>query len=208
MIEKYEEILEKITQWRKLKFSLNSKFDFRKYENLKDLLKFQHGWQPSKDFHIYENKKGYIRFIQNRDYSTSNHITYIPKNRLIKTCGKEDIIMDKYGDAGKVRFGLEGAYNVALMKIIPKEKEHKEYIRDFLNTEFIYLTLKNSSIASTRNSLNEKHFNCIKIPMLNKKDFLKYEFQLNSILKNYLLIKDKIERLTNIKHILLNKYFK
>ncbi len=45
--------------------------------------------------------------------------------------------MDKYGDAGAVRYGIEGAFNVALGKINVNRPNFQEYIRSFLKvTEY------------------------------------------------------------------------
>ena len=69
---------------------------------------------------IYEQKEGYIRFVQNRDYSTDSHLTFIPISKRNHLCNEKDIMMDKYGEAGKIRYGIAGAYNVALLKIKAK----------------------------------------------------------------------------------------
>ena len=63
--------------------------------------------------------------------------------------------MDKYGDAGKVRYGINGAFNVALAKIGVHKSNAKEYIRSYLSSKAIYTFLHNSCMASTRASLNE-----------------------------------------------------
>ena len=73
--------------------------------------------QPPKSEFIYEPKAGYIRFIQNRDYDSDTHKTYIPLTKYLSVVDRYDILMDKYGDAGAVRYGIEGAFNVALGKI-------------------------------------------------------------------------------------------
>ena len=67
---------------------------------------FEGGAQPPKSQHIYEPRLGYVRFIQNRDYSDESHLTFIPKSPRNKICDETYIMMDKYGEAGKVRYGL------------------------------------------------------------------------------------------------------
>lgn len=124
---------------------------------LLDLCVWESNSQPPKSEFIYEEKEGYIRFIQNRDYESELYKTYVPLTKNIKTVGKYDILMDKYGDAGKVRYGIEGAFNVALGKIKPKNVEYREYIRSFLEDDNIYRFLNSSCMASTRASLNESN---------------------------------------------------
>lgn len=120
--------------------------------------------QPPKSVFVYEYKDGYIRFIQNRDYSDpTSYPTYIPCETALGICDEKDILMDKYGDAGAVRFGLSGAYNVALSKIIVKDLLLREYIRSFLESKHIYSYLHNSSMASTRASLNENNVSYLKV---------------------------------------------
>lgn len=82
--------------------------------------------QPPKSEFIYEPKAGYIRFIQNRDYDSDTHKTYIPLTKYLSVVDRYDILMDKYGDAGAVRYGIEGAFNVALGKISVHNSYHRE----------------------------------------------------------------------------------
>lgn len=112
--------------------------------------------QPPKSEFSYEMKEGYIRFIQNRDYDSDDYITYIPKTKSLSIAGKYDILIDKYGDAGTVRYGIEGAFNVALAKIGVRNDKYLEYVRSFLSSEPVYAYLHNACMASTRASLNEE----------------------------------------------------
>lgn len=91
--------------------------------------------QPPKSEFIYEPQEGYVRFIQNRDYESNTHITYIPLTKNLSIVDRFDILMDKYGDAGAVRYGIEGAFNVALGKICVHNQNYREYIRSFLSSD-------------------------------------------------------------------------
>jgi len=119
--------------------------------------------QPPKSEFIYEPREGYVRFIQNRDYDSSAHKTYIPLTKSLSIVDRYDILMDKYGDAGAVRYGIEGAFNVALGKINVHDKNHREYVRSFLASDGIYNYLHNSCMASTRASLNESNLAMLNI---------------------------------------------
>lgn len=132
--------------------------------NLLKLVDFLGGSQPPKSEHIYEKKPGYIRFVQNRDYALNDdHLTYIRISNRNKICTEDDILMDKYGEAGKTRFGIAGAYNVALAKIDPFDVNDKEYIRRFLEQKQIKDYIYNSSMASTRPSVNKNTLSSIKV---------------------------------------------
>lgn len=119
--------------------------------------------QPPKSEFIYKPREGYVRFIQNRDYGSSAHKTYIPLTKSLSIVDRYDILMDKYGDAGAVRYGIEGAFNVALGKINVHDKNHREYVRSFLASDGIYNYLHNSCMASTRASLNESNLAMLNI---------------------------------------------
>lgn len=144
--------------------------------------------QPPKSEFIYEPREGYVRFIQNRDYDSSAHKTYIPLTKSLSIVDRYDILMDKYGDAGAVRYGIEGAFNVALGKINVHNKNRREYIRSFLASEGIYNYLHNSCMASTRASLNESNLAMLNIAIPDEPIVAKYEELLrkmrDSILKN------------------------
>jgi len=98
------------------------------------------GSQPPKKDFIFEPKEGYIRLIQVRDYRTSKYITYIPKEEAKRFCTKSDLMIGRYGPPifGIFR-GIEGAYNVALMKAIPNEK--------ILDQDFFYWFLKTDKLV-------------------------------------------------------------
>ena len=175
--------------------------------DLSKLISIEGGSQPPKNEHIYEEKTGYVRFIQNRDYSSDSHKTYIRVSNKNKLCTKTDIMVDKYGEAGTIRYGLAGAYNVALAKVRPCSEYMLEYLRDFLSQKSISDMLYQSSQASTRPSLNENSFVGIKVKVPSSQNLRTYNEQMTKILSYELLIKQKIAQLNNIKKLLLSKYF-
>ena len=173
------------------------------------IVSFIGGTQPPKSEHIYSYKKGYIRFIQNRDYSTENHLTYIKESPRNKLCDEYDIMMDKYGEAGKVRFGIKGAYNVALAKIKPKNKYYQEWIREFLNMKEIQQYLFNSSMASTRASVSENNLSNIKIPIPSNNNILiEFEKKHKIIIKFILKLQQENKLLEKLKQLYLKKFFR
>ena len=174
-----------------------------KVENIMNYINWEGTSQPPKSEFVYEPKGGYIRFIQNRDYDDNSHITYVPKNKVIGICNKYDILMDKYGDAGRTRFGLDGAYNVALAKIIIRNNLYREYIRSFLSSESVYNYLHNSSMASTRASLNENNISFINLTIPPKNLIEKYNKFANNYIESNISLKEENDRLTELKNFLL-----
>ncbi len=159
--------------------------------------------QPPKSCHIYEHKEGYIRFIQNRDYSSNDYITYIPISKNNKICYQYDIMIDKYGEAGAVRFGLQGAYNVALSKISVLNQSMQEYIRSYLNSKPIKKYLSNACMASTRASLNENHIYSLMLPIPPIDLLQKYEKIAKNIITAIIKNNQTTQTLTALRDFLL-----
>lgn len=174
-------------------------------EHLNNLFNFVGGSQPPKKEHIYEYKEGYVRFIQNRDYSgNNNHLTYIKESTRNKVCNKYDIMMDKYGEAGKVRFGIEGAYNVALAKI-DTDLKYREFLRRYFEQKQIQNYILNSSQASTRPSVNASVFVNLKVVIPSNNLLEKFDKVSFDIIKKNLLIKEENFKLEKLRDLLLPK---
>ena len=140
-----------------------------------DYVTWESNSQPPKSEFSYVPKEGYIRFIQNRDYDSDGYMTYIPYKRSLSIVDRFDILMDKYGDAGAIRYGIAGAFNVALGKIAVRNTIMQEYIRSWLSSAPIYSYLHNACMASTRASLNESNLALLKMPLPTKSVLVKYQ---------------------------------
>ena len=100
-----------------------------------DIIQFQGGSQPDKKFFEYEKTPDNIRLIQIRDYRTDKFATYIPTTMAKRFCTAEDIMIGRYGPPiFQILQGLEGSFNVALMKATPK-RGNREFIRWFLKQD-------------------------------------------------------------------------
>ena len=89
---------------------------------MSDVCKFTGGSQPPKETFIHEPKEGYVRLVQIRDFKSDAFITYVPEDSVTKFFKKDDIMIARYGPpVFQILRGMEGAYNVALMKAIPNE---------------------------------------------------------------------------------------
>ena len=96
---------------------------------------FEGGSQPPKKEFIFQPQEGYIRLIQIRDYKTDEYITYAPKEKCKRFCTTNDIMIGRYGPPiFQILQGIEGAYNVALMKAIPHGID-KEFMRAYFKRE-------------------------------------------------------------------------
>lgn len=100
-----------------------------------EVIEFQGGSQPDKKYFEYELTADNIRLIQIRDYKTDKYITYIPKTLAKRFCTADDIMIGRYGPPiFQILQGIEGTFNVALMKAIPRMGE-REFIRYFLKQD-------------------------------------------------------------------------
>lgn len=113
--------------------------------------------------------------------------------------------MDKYGEAGKTRYGIEGAYNVALAKIEPNSIDLREYIRRFLEQDSVQDYIYNSSMASTRPSVNKKSLSSIKLVIPPKNILEKFDNFSLTIIELILKYQDMNKKLAEIRDTLLPK---
>lgn len=106
---------------------------------IRDVCDFIGGSQPPKTYFSDTLNNGYIRFVQTRDFKTDNFITYIPKHLTTKFFCKKDIMIGRYGPPiFQIFRGMEGAYNVALLKAKPKKNILNDYLYYFLIQKYIF----------------------------------------------------------------------
>lgn len=104
------------------------------WQHFIDVLDFSGGGQPPKSYFSEVKLEGYVQLIQIRDLGPNPQPVYVPKEKVTKYCTPNDVMVGRYGaSVGKVFWGKDGAYNVALIKI---HNDFSVYI-----PEFIYLLL-------------------------------------------------------------------
>lgn len=126
--------------------------------NLKftDILDVQGGTQPPKSEFISEKQDGYIRLLQIRDFGKKPVPTFIPESKKLKKCSKQDLLIGRYGASlGRICTGQEGAYNVALAKVIYPKEIFLSYIRYYLESEEFQSPLRLLS-RSAQNGFNKE----------------------------------------------------
>ncbi len=97
-----------------------------------EVLEISGGSQPAKSYFKSYQEKGYIRLYQIRDYGESPIPVYIPESLASKTTKKGDILLARYGGSlGKVFIAEDGAYNVAMAKVVFK-------YNNLINREYAY----------------------------------------------------------------------
>ena len=108
-------------------------------KKLGDVCDFVGGSQPPKAVFSKTKTDGNIRLIQIRDYKSDKHVVYIPRETARRFCSADDVMIGRYGPPiFQILRGLEGAYNVALMKAIPNES--------VLDRDYLYQFLRNPAL--------------------------------------------------------------
>lgn len=124
-----------------------------------DLITFEGGSQPDKSTFVFSARNGYVRLIQIRDYKSDKYETYVPTNLARKFCAQDDIMIGRYGPPiFQILKGIEGAYNVALIKATPKSKLSNLYAYFFLKQDSLFSfveKLSQRSSGQTGIDLNE-----------------------------------------------------
>lgn len=106
------------------------------FERFGEYLDFQGGGQPPKDVFVEQPQDGYVQLIQIRDLGENPQPVYIPIELASKFCTTDDIMVGRYGaSVGKVFWGKDGSYNVALVKIIDDFNLYsKRFLFEFLRS--------------------------------------------------------------------------
>jgi len=109
-------------------------------KKLGEVCEFEGGKQPPKKYFIEQPKEGYVRLLQIRDFESDEKAVYIPKTLAQNYVKEDDILISRYGGFGNYKSffniltGKAGAFNVALIKVIPDVK--------VVNKKFIYYQLQ------------------------------------------------------------------
>jgi len=109
-------------------------------KKLGEICKFEGGKQPPKKYFIEHPKEGYVRLLQIRDFESDEKAVYIPKKLAQNWVNEDDVLISRYGGSGNYKSffniltGKSGAFNVALIKVIPDEK--------VINKRFLYYQLQ------------------------------------------------------------------
>jgi type I restriction enzyme S subunit len=175
---------------------------------------FVGGAQPPKSDFIGEPREGYIRLIQIRDYKSDKKAVYIPKSLARRFCTADDVMIGRYGPPlFQILRGIEGAYNVALMKAVPDEAVlSKGYLfhslrqRDVLNHVIASSARAAGQIGLTKETIEPYP---IYLPDLDVQAAIvsrieQFEDATQSVVQNY---EEKLTALDELKQSLLHQAF-
>jgi type I restriction enzyme S subunit len=140
--------------------------DLYRLVGLSEVMDIQGGAQPPANTFIDYLAEGYVRFVQIRDFESDAHKTYIKSLPKWKYCTKDDVLIARYGaSVGRICRGVEGAYNVALAKVIPKKDIDLEYLYQLLRSRFFQEPLSGVSGRSAQAGFNKSDLSAIHVPL-------------------------------------------
>ena len=174
-------------------------------KNLTDLMSYAGGQQPPASEFIHEPREGYIRLVQIRDYETDAYATYIPIASKNKICDDHDIMIARYGvSLGRICYGLNGAYNVALAKVTPYKPFYKEFLRCFLNTDTFYNGINGSGERSAQQGFNQGNMEAFDLAVPPDNVLIEFEKLVKPLFEHRLFLRNEIAHLEDIRDTLIS----
>lgn len=173
-----------------------------------EVIDFQGGSQPDKKYFEYEASPDNIRLIQIRDYKSDKYITYIPKTMAKRFCTADDIMIGRYGPPiFQILKGIEGSFNVALMKATPK-MGNREFVRQFLKQDCLLEYLKGlSKRTAGQDGIQMDKLKAYPFPyppMELQEQFAAFVEQTD---KSKFEVQSSLEKLEILKKSLMQRYF-
>lgn len=176
--------------------------------SLSELMNYAGGSQPPASEFINSYKDGYVRFIQIRDYASESHITYIPISSKNKTCDIRDIMIARYGASlGRIcYYGLKGAYNVALAKVLPVKPYYREFLRSYLSSDYFYQSINMKGNRAVQAGFNQSDINSFRLNFPKDESIIQtYDKVCSQFLNKRLQVLDEIKALSALRDTLLPK---
>lgn len=132
-----------------------------------DLFEIIGGSQPPKSKFSNTCEDGYVQLYQTRDYGPNPQPIFVNKADVSKFSKKGDIILARYGGSlGKVFWAEDGAYNVALAKVIIKYPEliNKKYLYYYYFSDLYQSKVKKGN-RSAQSGFSKEDLNDLPFPL-------------------------------------------
>lgn len=123
------------------------------------------GHNPPKLEFIKEPREGYVRFIQITDFKTDDSVVYVPITHNLKYVYKGEIAMAAYRHIGKLSRSVEGAFNVAICKVIEIQPIYRDYIEKLIGSIYVKGELLAASGRAHIPSMHTEHLLSLVIPL-------------------------------------------
>ncbi len=184
------------------------------FSELKNVINLVGGNQPPKSKFLYEASDNTIRLIQIRDYKSDQHKVFIQKSDAKRFVNKTDVMIGRYGPPiFQILRGLEGAYNVALMKAEPVLGSYdKDFLYYYLSNQDIYNYVNSASDRTAGQSgVNKEHLEKYPVPVVPLAEQQEIVRQLDVMLAQVEQIKVRLDAIPAIlkkfRQSVLESYF-
>lgn len=181
-------------------------------EKLSQAMTFQGGSQPPAREFISEKEDGYVRLVQIRDFYTDSHLTYVPDTPKLRRFTVDDVMIARYGSSSgdgndslaRICRGLEGAYNVALVKVIP-HLGCREFLYYFLQSEDFQAAIRGMGARSVQSGFRKADLDVIPVVLADEAIHEAFERFANPIWKKVFANRLESRRLAQLRDTLLPK---
>ncbi len=123
------------------------------------------GHNPPKDKFVEHPQDGYVRFIQITDFKTNEKAVYVPISKNLKYINKGEIAMAAYRHIGKLSRDVEGAFNVAICKVMEIPPMSLDFIEKLIGSDFVKGELLKASGRAHIPSMHTEHLLSLIIPL-------------------------------------------
>jgi type I restriction enzyme S subunit len=123
------------------------------------------GHNPPKSDFVEEPRPGYVRFVQITDFKTDTKAVYVPESPNLKRVHKGEIIMAAYRHIGKLSRNMEGAFNVALCKVLEIQPMDRDFIEVLIGTDLVKGELLRASERGHIPSMHSDHLLSLFVPV-------------------------------------------
>ena len=179
---------------------------------LSELMTFQGGAQPPANTFVDSPRQGYIRLVQIRDFYTNSHLTYVPDSQKLKRFDRNDVMIARYGSSSqsagdkdslaRICRGLEGAYNVALVRVDPK-LSNREFLYWYLQSSVFKATIQGMGARSVQSGFRKEDLDVIPIVRPDAATTSAFEMIATMFWKFELQLRDQSDKLATLRDYLL-----
>lgn len=165
------------------------------------IIDYEGGSQPPKKQFIYEPKQGYVRLLQIRDFGKNPFPTYVPDSKKLKKAKKDDLLLARYGGSsasdslGRICTGFDGAYNVALAKLIFNDSYlSREFVKYLFMGPWFREVVSNNS-RSCQTGFNRNDIKDVSFPLAPLKEQRRIVAKLEKLLYRIDACKERLEKI-------------
>ena len=183
---------------------------FRKHPNetggecrwvrLDDVATFSQGVQVDVENHFSHKEVGRVRFVRISDYTKAGEEPrFIDQKYAAKgLVARDDVVMIRYGEAGRVCRGIEGAIANNLFTITPCREVSKDYLYCYLDCDNVQKDITKISASSAMPAINFRQLGGIEFKLVDEHDQARSVSQINSLQDEIDLLISQINRLSDL----------